>query len=57
LCFMWKEEILMNINEKIFPTILILLDVLSGVIYLCNYDVRKFIYWISAAVLTAAVTY
>lgn len=46
----------MNKN-LIFPTILIILDILSGIVYLSDGDYRKFIYWISAAILTASVTY
>ena len=44
-------------NTKLFPTILIILDVLAGLIYLLNGDMKKFIYWIAAAVLTASVTF
>ena len=44
-------------KQLIFPTILIGLDVLSAAVYACDGDVRKVIYWLAAAVLTAAVTY
>jgi hypothetical protein len=44
-------------NDQIFPTILIILDVCAAVIYLYDGDIRKTIYWIAAAVLTATVTY
>jgi len=43
--------------EKLFPTILIILDVCAAGVYLCNGDVRKTVYWIAAAALTTAVTY
>jgi len=43
--------------KQIFPTILICLDVAAAIVYLCFGDIRHFIYWISAAVLTATVTY
>lgn len=44
--------------SKIFPTTLIILDVLAALGYaVLDGDWRKFIYWISAAVLTASVTY
>jgi len=43
-------------REKIFPTILIVLDVCAAVGYL-GADTRKVIYWLAAAVLTAAVTW
>ena len=41
----------------IFPLILIVLDVLAAGCYGCNVDWRKLIYWLSAAVLTASVTF
>jgi hypothetical protein len=44
-------------QKYIFPTILIVLDVLASIVYLTQGDVRKTIYWFSAATLTAAVTY
>jgi len=43
--------------EKIFPTILIALDVLAAVVYGCIGDIRHAVYWFSAAVLTASVTF
>lgn len=42
---------------KIFPTILIVLDVCASAVYLCYGDARKCIYWMAAATLTMAVTY
>lgn len=42
---------------KIFPVILIVLDVTAGLVYLCHGDVRRTIYWIAAAVLTSCVTF
>lgn len=46
------------IGPKFFPTILILLDVAAAIVYLASSgDHRKAIYWISAAILTASVTY
>ena len=44
-------------NSLIFPTVLIALDIGAAIVYLCHQDIRHFIYWIAAAVLTAAVTY
>ena len=44
-------------NPKIFPTILIVLDFAASVGYLADGDLRKFIYWIAAGVLTICVTY
>lgn len=43
--------------EKLFPTILIFLDICAGFVYLYKGDVRHCIYWIAAGVLTACVTY
>ncbi len=42
---------------KVFPTILLLLDLAAAVVYATKGDVRHAIYWLSAAVLTASVTY
>ncbi len=42
---------------KIFPTILIILDFASAVVYASNGDFRRCVYWIAAAVLTITVTY
>lgn len=44
-------------SAKLFPTILIALDVCSALVYLSGGDLRRFVYWTSAAVLTATVTY
>ena len=42
---------------KLFPTILIVLDLCSSFIYLINGDVRMFFYWLAAATLTFTITY
>ena len=44
-------------NIKIFPTILIVLDVAAGIVYATKGDIRHTIYWIAAATPTACVTY
>lgn len=44
-------------NQLIFPSILIVLDVCAAIAYACNGDIRKVIYWAAAAVLSAAVTF
>ena len=44
-------------NPKIFPSVLIALDVAAGVVYAVAGDWRRTIYWFAAAVLTATVTY
>lgn len=46
-----------NISCKIFPTILIVLDIGASIVYACNYDWRHAGYWIMAAGLTICVTY
>ena len=42
-------------NERIFPTILIILDVCAAIGYIGDW--RKVTYWIAAAILTFTVTY
>jgi len=44
-------------NEKIFPTVLIILDIASAIVYATKGDIRKVIYWLAAATLTAVITY
>ncbi len=44
-------------TTKIFPTILIALDIGAAVVYGIAGDWRKVVYWIAAAVLNAAVTF
>lgn len=44
-------------NVKLFPTILIVLDVLSAIVYIGQGDVRKTVYWLAAAALTISITY
>jgi hypothetical protein len=44
-------------STKFFPSILIALDVGAAAVYAAHGDVRRFIYWISAATLTATVTF
>ena len=44
-------------NPKIFPSVLIVLDVAAAVVYAAAGDWRRTIYWFAAAVLTATVTY
>ena len=43
--------------QKLFPTALIFLDLCAAVVYLAIGDTRHFIYWLSAAVITASVTF
>ena len=44
-------------REYIFPSVLILLDVLSALAYGLGKDWRQLVYWLAAATLTACVTY
>ena len=44
-------------NPKILPAVLMVIDVGASVVYLCDGDVRRSIYWFSAAILTASVTF
>jgi len=44
-------------SPKIFPIVLILLDVAAAAVYAAHGDARRFVYWIAAAVLTASVTF
>lgn len=46
-----------QIFTKVFPCVLILLDLGAGIVYLAGGDVRRFIYWTAAATLTATVTF
>lgn len=44
-------------REKIFPTILMALDLCAALVYVSSGDWRKFVYWCAAAVLTGVVTW
>lgn len=44
-------------SPKVFPTVLIVLDVCAAAVYGIDGDLRRAIYWIAAAVLTTTVTY
>jgi len=47
----------MSMSEKIFPTLLIVLDVCAAIVYIPGGDWRKVGYWLAAAVLTTMVTW
>jgi len=47
----------MKISPKIFPLILIVLDICAALGYLPEKDFRKVIYWLAAAILTTVVTF
>lgn len=44
-------------TNKIFPTLLIILDICAAAGYVPDGDWRKILYWLAAAVLTFTVTY
>ena len=44
-------------SEYIFPTVLIMLDIMSSIPYGVKGNLRMMIYWLAAATLTACVTY
>ncbi len=43
--------------QKLFPTLLIILDVCAAAAYVPAGDGRRIIYWLAAATLTAVVTW
>ena len=45
------------IDPKILPTVLAVIDILAGIVYLCHWDWRKAVYWFAAAVLSLVVTW
>ncbi len=44
-------------SRKIFPTILIVLDIAAAIVYARHGDWRRAIYWVAAAVITGSVTF
>lgn len=42
---------------QVLPAILIVIDLGSAAVYLAEVDIRRAIYWLAAAVLTACVTF
>ena len=44
-------------RSQFLPATMILLDVGAALVYAFDADVRRAIYWLAAAVLTAAVTF
>jgi hypothetical protein len=44
-------------STKLFPTILIVLDIAAALAYIPSMDWRKIIYWLAAAALTYVVTW
>ena len=44
-------------NEKILPTLLIVIDIGASILYGVQGDWRRCIYWLAAATLTFVVTW
>ena len=44
-------------STRVFPSILIALDVAAALVYAAHGDWRRLIYWLAAATLTATVTF
>lgn len=44
-------------NVKFFPIILMALDVLASIVYFCNGDIKKGLYWFFAFGLTYTVPF
>lgn len=42
--------------EKIFPTILIILDVGASIVYFSQGDIKRGVYWLAAMTLTVCIT-
>ena len=45
------------IDPRLFPALLILLDIGAAAVWMAHGDWRKAIYWGAAAILTATVTF
>ena len=44
-------------RTQMLPVVLIVIQVVAGLVYAKNHDVRRAVYWLAASVLTAAVTF
>ena len=47
----------MKLDERVFPTILMILDFIAAIPYAFKGDVRHAVYWVAAGVLTLTVTW
>lgn len=47
----------MKLDPRVFPTILIILDLISAIPYAFKGDIRHAVYWVAAGVLTLTVTW
>ncbi len=43
--------------EKLFPTLLIIMDICAAIAYIPTGDFRRVVYWLAAATLTYCVTF
>ena len=46
-----------NINPKILPTVMMVLQFVAAIPYAIEGNIRMTVYWIAAGVLTLALTY
>lgn len=44
-------------KAQVLPSVLIAIDIGAGLVYAIDGDFRRLVYWLSAAVLTACVTF
>lgn len=44
-------------NEKLFPTIMMIMDFIAAIPYAFKSDIKMTVYWIAAGVLTLALTW
>ncbi len=56
ICFWIKREDLKGMS-KLFPSIIIVLDLCAALVCACGGDWRRAVYWSAAATLTFCVTY
>ena len=42
----------MNLDPRVFPTILMILDFIAAIPYAVHGDIRHAVYWVAAGVLT-----
>lgn len=47
----------MNLDPRIFPTILMLFDFIAAIPYAVQGDIRHSVYWVAAGVLTLTATW
>ena len=52
-----QGEVRMNLDPRVFPTILMILDFIAAIPYAVHGDVRHAVYWVAAGVLTLTVTW